>query len=42
MLDLSILNITKANPKFYDNEESKLGDTSQDIPLEEIDYFYRN
>lgn len=41
-LGLSILNIGKANDKFYDNDESKVGHVTQDIPLAEIDDFYRN
>lgn len=41
-LGLSVLNLNKLNAKFYDNEQSKLGQTSQDLPLAEIDQFYRS
>lgn len=41
-LSLKMLNRDDVNPKFYDNSESKIGLTTNDLPLEEIDNFYRN
>lgn len=41
-LSLKMLNRDDVNPKFYDNSEQKVGLTTNDLPLEEIDNFYRN
>lgn len=40
-VDVSAKYSSTVNEKFWDNAYSKIGQTTEDIPLEEIDYFYK-